>query len=188
VRRPIDARILLTIGKKGSGKSTRTKRALAKQRRAWVAWDLKGEYGEIDGARTWHDVREFNAHLQSGGDIQREVFACPAWQFDAWCRWVFTTGDLLVVVEELGRYCTSGHAPRSLQDLIDRNRHSRSDLVFVASRLQTIPKDVLHQGNDLLIAQTDLPRDLKFLADWKGEHVAQRVANLKPHRFLHVEL
>lgn len=184
---PEDAWILVTVGAKGSGKSTRTKRALAQQSRPWVAWDLKGEYASIDGARLWHDVREFDAHLQSGGEIEREVFACPAWQFGAWCKWVSATGNLLVVIEELGRYCSPGYAPPHLMDLFDRNRHSPIDLVCCAPRLAPITKDLLHQADDLLISKMELPRDVKFLEEWKGPAIAQRVTQLGEHRFLHVE-
>lgn len=183
--RPVDAKIAAVIGRKGSGKSFRVKRALAKWRR-WVAWDLRGEYAEIHGARLWHDVREFAKHLADGGTVEREVFACPAWQFDAWCKWVFETGDLVAIVEEVTRYVSPGHAPEPLQDLLDRNRHARVDLVLVAPRIAEIPKAVLHQADDVLCAQIELPADVAFLTKWKGTAIAQRVAHLQPHEFLRI--
>lgn len=183
--KPVDARIAIVLGRKGSGKSTRVKAALAKWKR-WVAWDLRGEYGEIPGARTWHDVREFAAHLASGGTIEREVFACPAWQFEAWCRWVFETGDLVAVIEEITRYVSAGHAPAALQDLFDRNRHARVWLVCVGARLAGIPKGLVHQADDVCSASMELPADVDFLAKWKGTAIAQRVANLQPHEFLRI--
>jgi hypothetical protein len=182
---PVDARIALIVGRKGSGKSTHVKRALGRWKR-WVAWDLKGEYGEVAGSRTWTDVRDFAAHLAQEGTIEREVFACPRWQFDAWCRWVFETGDLVAVIEELGRYVTSSWAPDPLQDLFDRNRHARVWLVTVAARLAEIPKGLVHQADDVCSARMDLPADVRFLAEWKGPQIAERVHNLEPHQFLRI--
>jgi hypothetical protein len=184
---PESAHIAVVIGRKESGKSFRVKRALATWPR-WVAWDLKGEYAAIEGARLWTDVRDFAAHLASGGTVERDVFACAAWQFDAWCRWVFATGDLVAVVEEVTRYVTSGWAPEPLQDLFDRNRHARVDLVCVAPRLAEIPKGLLHQADDLLLANIDLPDDLSFIRKWKGPAIAERVANLnlERHEFLRI--
>jgi hypothetical protein len=182
---PVDARIAVVIGRKGSGKSYRVKRALGSWR-TWVAWDLRGEYASIAGARLWTDVRDFAKHLADGGTIGREVFACPAWQFEAWCRWVFETGDLYCVIEELGRYVSAGHAPAALADLFDRNRHARVWLVCVAARLAGIPKGLVHQADDFLSSSMELPADVDFLTKWKGPAIATRVANLKPHEFLRI--
>ncbi len=184
-RAPVEARIGVVIGRKGSGKSFRVKRWLAKVKR-WVAFDLRGEYAEVEGARLWTDVRDFAAHLANGGTIEREVFACPKWQFDAWCRFVFETGDLVAVVEEIGRFVSPGWAPEPLQDLFDRNRHARVDLVCVGPRLAEIPKGLLHQADDVMHANVELPADVAFLAKWKGDAIAQRIANLPPHEFLRI--
>lgn len=186
-----DARISLVIGKKGSGKSSRIKRGLAKVPN-WVVWDLRGEYAHptegVAGARLWTDFGEFLNHLLDGGEVKREVFACPVRQFEAWCRWVYLTGNLLAVIEELPRVCPGGTAPAALEDLLDRNRHAGVDLVCAASRTAGIPKSLPHQADELLCAQQREPNALRYLSDWLGERAAARIRALPTYSFLRIRL
>jgi hypothetical protein len=187
VNLPGDSNIAVVVGSKGQGKSYRIKRLLAKVPQ-WVAWDYKGEYGHIDGARVWHDVGAWREHLIDGGDVRREVFVCERRQFPAWCRWVTETGNLLVVIEELNRYCGAGKPPEHLLDLFDRSRHSPLDLVCAAPRLAEISKDLVHQADELLTAQMTEPNDVDYLRKWLGARAAERVRALPDQHFLRIRL
>lgn len=184
---PTDSQITVVIGSKGQGKSFRIKRALASVRQ-WVVWDYKGEYGDIAGARVWRDLKDWREHLLDGGDVQREVFVCERRQFPAWCRWLIATGNLLVVIEELNRFCGSGKPPEHLLDLFDRSRHAPLDLVCAAPRLAEISKDLVHQADELLTAQITEPNDVDYVRRWLGVRAAERVRALPDQHFLRIRL
>lgn len=189
---PGKSTIALVTGRKESGKTWLVKRGLARARR-FVVWDVRGEYADpergVAGARLWTDLRAWRDHLLAGGTIEREVFACPSSQFDAWCRWVFATGNLLVVVEELSRYTTTGRATEALLDFFDRSRHAGIDLIATTARVGAVPKSLRTQVDELLVAKTTEPEDLAYLTSWLGgPAVAQRVRDLQPLSFLRYRL
>lgn len=188
---PGDSRIVVVLGSKGQGKSFRIKRGLSRVPQ-WVAWDFKGEYADaakgVAGTRLWTDLVDWREHLLNGGDVRREVFVCPRRQFPAWCRWVSETGDLLVVIEELNRYCGSGRPIPELLDLFDRSRHSRVDLVCAAPRLAGISKDLVHQADEVVTAQVSEPNDVAYLREWIGSSGAERVRSLPHQQFLRILL
>lgn len=188
---PGESRIVTVLGSHHQGKSYRIKRGLAKHAQC-VVWDYKGEYARADigvpGARLWTDLAQWRDHLLNGGDIRREVFACPRRQFPAWCRWVMETGDLLVVIEELNRYCNASSAPDHLLDLFDRSCHSRIDLVCAAPRLARIAKDLVHQSDELVSAQVSEPNDVAYIREWLGSRAAERLRALPDKHFLRIKL
>lgn len=186
---PGQSTIVLVCGRKGAGKSKLIKRGLRRLRR-FVAWDVRGEYCAsqhgIAGARLWTDLRAWRAHLLAGGTIEREVFSCPSAQFKAWCAWVFATGRLTVVIEELGRHCSNGRASPELLDLIERSRHAHIDLIATTARLERVPKDIRAQVDELLVPSMSEPNDVAYLQSWLGESVVARVRFLQPNRFLRI--
>lgn len=176
------SRIALVIGRKASGKSKLVRRGLLDVPH-WIVWDLKGEYAQLPGARLWTSLADWKEHCARGGELVREVFACSEHEFREWCRFAFNAGRVLVVIEELSRYCTGGAAPRELADLFDRGRHAGIDLIAVAPRLAGIPKGLAYQADDVLCARTSLPHDVAFLAEWLGDVAADFVCNLEPEHF-----
>jgi len=180
---PGPSTIALVIGKKASGKTTLVRRGLARLPR-WVAWDVRGELASIQGARLWTDLAAWRDHLLDGGRIEREVFACPSAQFDAWCRWIYATRHLFVVMEEIGRYCASGRAPRGLADLIDRSRHCHVDLVFTTSRPVLVPASIRTQVDELLVSRVGAPTDCDYLKSWLGGPAVERAKALPQNHFL----
>jgi len=186
---PGESDIVLIAGRKQSGKTWLVKRGLARVAR-WVVWDVKGEYADpsrgVAGARLWTDLRAWRAHLLAGGTIEREVFACPSSQFLAWCRWVFQTGNLLVVIEELSRYCTSAKPPPALLDLFERSRHAHLDLIATTARVARVNVDIRSQVDQVLLARHSEPNDCAYIADWLGEPTVARIRDLQPLRFVRI--
>lgn len=186
---PGPSTIALVCGCKESGKTRIVKRGLARVRR-FVVWDVRGEYAHpelgVPGARLWLDMAHFKAHLLNGGTIEREVFACPSPQFKAWCKWVFDTGNLFVVVEEIARLCPNGRATPELLNLIERSRHCNIDLVATTARVLKVPIDLRAQVDDLLLSSMSEPKDLNYISSWLGEPVCARVKSLPSNTFLRI--
>jgi hypothetical protein len=190
-RRVIPGRsnIALVVGKKEAGKSRLIKRGLSRVSR-FVVWDIKGEYADaqygVAGARVWQDLAHWRDHLLGGGTIEREAFACPASQFDAWCRWVFATGNLTAVIEELPRYCNGSKPRASLADLFDRSRHAHIDLICSASRVALVPVSLRIQVDELVLSRLTEPNDCAYLESWLGGPTVARVRSLAPNTFLRI--
>lgn len=184
---PGESTIALVCGRKQSGKTRLVKRGLARLAR-FVVWDVKGEYADpergVPGARLWTDLGAWRAHLLAGGTIEREVFACRASQFNAWCSWVYATGHLCVVIEELGRYCPNGRPSPALADLFDRSRHAHVDLIVTSSRPALVPKSLRAQVDELLVSRMTEPDDCAYLTSWLGGPAVVRVRELQPSTFL----
>lgn len=185
---PGTSTIALVAGKKGSGKTRLVKRGLARVAR-FVVWDIKGEYAlttvGVPDARCWFDLRHFFLHLRSGGSIEREVFACPSAQFDTWCKWIAKTGNLVVVIEELGRHCgANGRARPALLDLFERSRHFNVDLIATTARIARVPIDLRIQVDELLLSRHSEPTDCTYLESWLGGPARLRAQELQPGRFL----
>jgi len=189
VTAPSESEIALVIGRKASGKSYLVKRGLARLRR-FVVWDVKGEYTDpkigVPGARLWHSLRAWREHLLAGGTIEREVFSCRDSEFPAWCRWCVKTGNLVVVVEELSRYCKGNVPPPYLDDLFNRSRHAPLDLICTTARPTRVFSDLRSQVDVALVARMSEPNDCAYLTEWLGEPAVTRIRDLQPLRFVRV--
>ncbi len=186
---PSTSEIVLVIGPKESGKSWLVKRGLGRVRR-FVVWDVKGEYADarlgVLGARLWTSVRAWRQHLLDGGTIEREVFHCSGREFPAWCRWVAETGNLLVVIEELGRYCRGAVPPPYLDDLFNRSRHAPLDLICTTARPKRVFLDLRAQVDTAVVARMREPKDIAHLTEWLGEPAVARIQQLEPLRFIRI--
>jgi len=187
VTAPSESTIALVIGPKQSGKSYLVKRGLGRLTR-FVVWDVKGEYADpqlgVRDARLWTSLRAWREHLLAGGKVQREVFACPEREFEPWCRWVMATGNLVVVVEELSRYCTGNRPPPFLDDLFNRSRHFPIDLIATTARPTRVFPDLRSQVDEAIVARMSEPNDLAYLTEWLGEPAVARIRQLEPLRFI----
>lgn len=186
---PSKSEITLVIGRKESGKSTLIKRGLARVRH-FVVWDVKGEYADpqvgVPGARLWTSMRAWREHLLAGGTIEREVFHCPERVFAPWCRWIAQTSNLLVVIEELSRYCVGQRPPPHLADLFERSRHIPIDLVCTTAKPTRVFSDLRSQVDAAIVARMSEPNDIAYLTEWLGEPAVTRIRNLEPLRFIRI--
>ena len=184
-----DGSIVVIVGRKGCGKSYRTKRVLKAIPR-WVAWDYSGEYAELPGTRLWRDdagggFRRFLEHQAKHrqGDVRREVIIGTREEFSAFCNWCARTVDLWVVLEEVDRYTSANRVPPGMENLIDRSRHDRINLIAIGHRPASMPRALTFQADVIATGATTEPADLKYWRDRAGLGHAEVLPTLERQQF-----
>jgi hypothetical protein len=180
-------RIVGIVGRKGSGKSTRTATLLKYVPRILV-WDPMADHTRllpdtIEGLRD-----ELDDYLAEASD--KHNFACTyvpgdnlEWEFEQVCELAYDFGDLLLVVEEAPLVCKAGHMPPRFGRIVRTGRHRGLDLLWTAQRASEVSR-TLTSATDFWIfySQTE-PRDLDAIAERCGREIAAKVGELGLHDF-----
>jgi hypothetical protein len=180
-------RIVGIVGRKGSGKSTRTATLLKYVPRI-IVWDPMADHrpllpDSIEGLRD-----ELADYLDEA--YEKNTFACSyvpgddlEWEFDEVCELVYDFGNLLFVVEEAPLVCKAGHMPPRFGKLVRTGRHRGLDILWTAQRASEVSR-TLTSATDFWIfySQTE-PRDLDAIAERCGREIAAKVAELGLHDF-----
>jgi hypothetical protein len=178
-------RIVGIVGRKGSGKSTRTATLLKYVPRV-LAWDPMADHrpllpDSIEGLRD-----ELEDYLNEAED--HVTFACTyvpgddlAGEFEHVCDLAYTFGNLLLVIEEAPLVCRAGYMPPRFGRIVRTGRHRGIDLLWTAQRASEVSR-TLTSATDLWIfySQTE-PRDLDAIAERCGRDIAARVGELGLH-------
>lgn len=180
-------RIVGIVGRKGSGKSTRTATLLKYVPRILV-WDPMADHRPLlpDSIESLDD--ELYDYLGEASETDR--FACSfvpgndlEAEFEHVCQIVYEHGNMLFVVEEAPLVCRAGYMPPAFGRIVRTGRHQRIDLLWTAQRASEVSR-TLTSATDLWLfySQTE-PRDLDAIAERCGREVAGRVASLGLHDF-----
>jgi hypothetical protein len=184
---PTDVGVI--VGKRGNGKSTEGKRiaedALDDGWRV-VAWDPHREWsrhgrasehvrlGPLDDQTTWPellvrsrrtdkvhplDFEDLSLAVVPGGKLPRQV----ADDFEPFVSMVESTGDLLLMVEEVGYF--GKHCAEWLDYLATQSRHWGVPVVFLAQRLTQVPKTARTQASWVVSFRQDDDDDLEALGE-----------------------
>ena len=173
------------VGRKGSGKSTRTA-TLLKYAPRIIAWDPMDDHSRLlpdsfDTICTLLDdyFEETKSH---------QTFACDYVpgdnlenDFEELCVLAYDHGPLLFVVEEAPLVCRANFMPPTFGKIVRTGRHRGIDLLWTAQRASEVSR-TLTSATDFWIfySQTE-PRDLDAIAERCGRDVAENVAGLGLH-------
>jgi hypothetical protein len=202
--------VVLQVGKRGSGKSTRQKAALAKAMEAGqrvLAFDVLDEYSQHGRTRSsvvlgplTHRLttEELAEQLASGNDVLLEerlaLAVVPSskdpeeWaaDFAALLEEVEEVGDLVLAADELAVWAQ--FCGKAIDRAACTSRHWGDEgvaLMLGSQRATGIPFTTRTQATQILSGLQDMPADLEALGDRCGERFAAEVAALKEHAFCH---
>ncbi len=200
--------VVLSIGKRGTGKSTRLKRAieaaLAAGQRV-IVFDVLDEYsrhgrkrssvelGPLRERMTVEDLAELDVRaVLKETDLALAVVPSSkepeewAADFTALLQEVEEVGDLVLGTDELavwGQFCS-----KSIDRAACTSRHwgdAGVALAFGSQRATGIPFTTRTQATQILSGLQDMPADLEALRDRCGERFAEEVSALRGHEFRH---
>lgn len=187
-----DADRVGVLGVTGSGKSHFVKHRLVKRARRCVVWDVHSEYAEpCDMDEVSLDELTSEPGLLQAGECKLAVV--PEWDDPRELATAFTvfvselkdsaqSESLLVVVDECG--LLRPIADGSLVALAAQSRHWLMPLALVGQRATMLPPGARAQLSTIVsFRQTD-PSDIDALAERLGAVRAQRITELKNHRFV----
>jgi hypothetical protein len=178
-------RIVGIVGRKGSGKSTRTATLLKYVPRI-LAWDPMSDHlpllpDSFEGLRD--ELYDYMGESQD-----HATFACAyvahddlQAEFEEVCGLVYDYGNMLFVVEEAPLVCRANFMPPIFGRIVRTGRHRGIDLLWTAQRASEVSR-TLTSATDFWIfySQTE-PRDLDAIAERCGREVADKVAGLGLH-------
>jgi DNA helicase HerA-like ATPase len=180
------SKITVYVGPKGSGKSFSLKKFLRNERRRFVLFDSTGEYSSrgkegIPGLRKHRSLSAFFDSVRGGQRIQKEAIRADWRTFEAFCRFAFEAGNMVVCIEEVGRFLTEASSSRAFRDLCERSRHVGVDVVLVVSRPTFIPPFARTQVDDWVVFKTQERTDLALYRSISSE-AAERIPDLHQYQ------
>ena len=176
--RSLKNKILVILGRKGSGKSSLAREIVKKLPRV-VILDPLEEYPAIR-CRTIGALVSF---LEEAHARPRFRVACTFGELEEYetavdlCREV---GNMWVVMEEVNIFTDCWARDKPYLDLVRFGRHDRVSIILVAQRAAEIPKLFTSQSDAIVSFNQSEPRDLAYLASigHVGAEGASRVAAL----------
>lgn len=194
---------VIVVGKTGCGKSSHAKKLLAAELEHGtriVAFDPHDEYSEA-GRKSDHVRLGPLAQRCTMTDLERDperwldcddlaLSVVPssnarecAREFECLADLVRDTGDLLLVVDEVGYI--ECFAEQKLIEVACQYRHHGVGVVLIAQCAVQIPKIARRQASQLWSGRQDDPDDLAALAKIAGQPFAERVSRLPRGELAH---
>lgn len=188
-------RIIGVVGRKGTGKSFKTREilhamALADPEHVRIfVYDTMGEHRWIPD--TFEQQDQAVMYLM-------ESFTYPSFlaryvpetddeeaDFSEVCNEVYNQGNMLFVVEEVVMLgCSPGYSPPKLRRITRLGRHQNIDLLYTTQRLEEAPRSLTSATDIFVIFAHTEPTALERIEKRCGAEVANLVANLRDHDFV----
>ena len=180
-----EKKVILIIGKRGSGKSYLTRKMVANHRRL-LTYDIMSEYtdGVVFGTETILAFRKFWLHIYK--DDFRLIYqpVQPKKEIEDLARLVFALGNMTFVVEEIDSICTAYDLPESFSRLIARGRHRNITLIGVTPAPFGIHRDLTRQAKEIYVFNTREPRDRDYLRNLLGQEIESKLDQLKKYEYV----
>lgn len=180
-----EKKIILVIGKRGSGKSYLVKKMIAAESRLFV-FDLMSEYkeGVVFGVENMRELAWFWRYFYKRNFriIYRPIK--PKTEIIKIAELVYALGDMCFVVEEIDSICTPWELPDPFAMIVQRGRHKNIKLIGVTPAPFGINRDLTRQAKEIYIFNTNEPRDIQYLSQLLGSEIAEKIPQLGQYSYL----
>lgn len=181
----LEKKIILILGIRGTGKSTKAKELLSTRSRVLV-FDTLCEYNDAEGiiCEDMHTLCDTWRKLSINGKNFRLIYQPLDFDqdFPAICELVFIHGDMTFLVEEIDTLFTRAVDYRFL-NIVQRGRHAGIELIGVTQRPYAIPPILRSQCKELYTFKQFEDRDINWLKGIIGE-IAEQVRKLNQFEFI----
>jgi len=180
-----EKKIILIIGKRGSGKSYLAKKMIAEHRRLLV-FDIMSEYtnGVAFGTETHREFCEFwlAVHKKDFTLVYRPIQ--PKKEIEDIAEAVFALGNMTFVVEQIDSICTAYDLPESFSKIIARGRHRNITLIGLTPAPFGIHRDLTRQAKEIYVFNTKEPRDRDYLKNLLGQEIESKLDALEQYQYV----
>ena len=181
--------ISLIIAKKGSGKSVlATSLALSQNKKTFYITPIKrGFYTLAYDSINWNDFNRSPLQIAYIECNDRERIN---YLLDRIKRIANNTlGGVLIVIDEIDYYSGSKLSFKSsIFDIVNYGRHLQLDLIFIARRIQDVPKNVVTNSDYIYLGKNNnIANDVKYYRDFFNENVIEYSKSLPEGKFLRVD-
>lgn len=180
-----EKKVILIIGKRGSGKSYLVQKMITNCRRLLI-YDIMSEYndGIVFGTETYRDLCTFwlMVHKRGFRLVYRPIQ--PKKEIADLASAVFALGDMTFVVEEIDSVCTAYDLPETFSRLIARGRHRNITLIGVTPAPFGIHRDLTRQAKEIYVFNTKEPRDRDYLRNLLGQEIESKLDALEKFQYV----
>lgn len=175
-----EKKVILVIGKRGTGKSYLVDKLINNCTRL-IVYDPQSEYdgGVVFDLDHYQDFIRFlfRYHKANFRIIYRPIN--PEAEIDDIAKLVFALGNLTLVVEEIEAYCSSHSINMNLMAILARGRHKNIDLIGVTQRPFGIHRYLTSQAKTAYVFRTNEPADRDYLKNLLGSEIEPLLDQLK---------
>lgn len=183
---PVEKKVILIFGKRGSGKSYLAHKLIENEPRL-VTYDIMSEYenGVIFDTEHYEDFLKFwrSVYPHRFRFIYRPLR--PAAEVEWICNLVFCLGDCCFLVEEIDCYCTAYQISDNFAAIIQRGRHKNITLIGITQRPYGIHRLLTSQAKEIYIFNTNEPRDREYLRTLLGKEIEPKLDALNQFEYVH---
>ena len=177
-----EQKVVLIIGKRGSGKSYLANKVLRDRSRLFV-YDCMGDfnegvlfaYNQFAGlSRFWRSHYKGSFRL-----IYRPLW--PANQLELPAAMAWELGNMTFVIEEAAECCQPNQVKDSVAKLVRMGRHRNIEVVAITQRPYELDIMFRSQAKVMLVFNTTEPRDREWLRKVIGPEIEAKLDQLGPY-------
>jgi len=180
-----EKKVILVIGKRGSGKSYLVKKMIAESQRLFV-YDVMAEYnkGVVFGPQSWAAMAALWRKSYRGNFrlIYRPIEDQKEMQTIA--HLIFALGNLTFVVEEIDTVAQAYRIPWMFRYILRRGRHRDITLIGVTPSPYGIHRDLTRQAKEIYLFSTNEPRDKQYLSGLLGSEMINKLEGLEEYQYV----
>ena len=190
-------KIIVILGKKGSGK-TEYCRAMMKDLRRFIAYDPVRQFNDGIIFHNPHKLLDFvirNFHINHKiiyqPDIETTAYEKDdnekaTQEFDLMCRIVQYSYNVNFVIDEVDMYTSANKCPSSFKNLVMRGRHRQISIICTTRRHTETSRHLTAQADVIVSFRQQEPNDIKYLGQFFGEK-AQSLPTLEQYHYIKYE-
>lgn len=158
---PKKPRLMLIVGKRGSGKTQLVKKLLAEiDRQRVIIFDPLGEY---ESGLIYYDFITFCDKIEGAESFRYILRFDNQEEYEYALEVAYAVGDLLLVIEEITHFANERSIDKSLDSIIRFGRHQNVSLLSVTQRCANIPRLLTSQMDIIISFKQTEPRDIEYL-------------------------
>jgi len=181
-----EKKVILILGKRGSGKSYLANKLLEAEQR-FLVFDTLSEYtnGVVFNAEDKEGLNEFWQQVYRTGYrlIYRPLN--PDEEIERIAGLVYILGNMAFLVEEIDCYCSPYQISESFAHIVQRGRHKNITLIGVSQRPYGIHRLLTSQAKEIYVFATNEPRDRDYLKNLLGQEIEPKLDALQQYEYLH---
>ena len=184
---PYNEDIVIT-GSKGSGKSYLANTLLQNLHGVTVfVWDFNEQFSDSRSIV----IHQLDEMIEMFDEVKRGKYILQDFnkeenQFRKFCKYAFSKGNVVVMIDEVHAYVTKQKIIKEYNDLILSGRPRGISVISISTRPASLPNNVLTNGKHVFTFRLNIESDVKFLEGWLGSEVWQVVQQNK--RMKHKDL